>query len=377
MFKRIFAMGLMTAFAFTLPAIAQDTACEEASLRATQLSAGKDFDGAVNALKDACTGEAATPGSRLQLARILSWAGRYDEAEAQFNAILAEDPDNLDVLVARGSLYYYKGDLDKAAETFQFVLDRSPTYGDAKEGLNRVLDAKAAADDALGPVWRLDTNYSETEVEGAQPDWSDFTARGAYRRGNYSYSAQVSQLNRFGLRDTEIILGVDRVARKGTNFSAHVSFTPSADFRADVGAGAGVSHIFDTAWGPVLQAGVRYDYDRFGDSNIHTVTPELIAYFDNGLVLSGRGIGVAQDSLFTAGWVTQAYVPFGDRLGGTIGYAQAPEVINGIALDTESIFGGLSFKVAEGLSISANYSRDNREAAFDREGFNVGFTFRR
>jgi hypothetical protein len=105
--------------------------------------------------------------------------------------------------------------------------------------------------------------------------------------------------------------------------------------------------------------------------------PSIAAYFKNGVVLSGRVINVAQDSQFTTGWLTQAYMPLGERFAARIGYAQAPEVINGITLDTESIFGGLSVKLVEGVELSFNYSKDDREAAFDREGFNVGLTFRR
>lgn len=360
-----------------VPTHAQTAGCEDALAQAARLSDAKDFDSAVSVLNQSCAGDFATRESRLLTARILSWAGRYAEAEGLFGDLLAGDPGNLDVLVARGSLHYYKGEFDQAEAVFVSVLAQAPEYTDARLGLQRVRDAKSVKDEALGAAWRVDVNYSEIRVDGPQPDWTDFTARAAYRHGNYSYSAQIAQLDRFGFNDTEVTLGVDRVARRGTNVSAHVSFTPNADFRADVGVGVGASHTFDPKWGPVLQLGLNYDYDSFDENDVHTIVPSLAAYFQNGLVLSGRIINVAQASEFTTGWLTQAYMPLGERFSARVGYGQAPEVINGIALDTKSLFGGVSFKVVEGVDLSFNYARDDREAAFDREGFNVGLTFRR
>ena len=374
---RKYMMFAVVLLAASFPVHAQTETCEAAYVRADQLVAAKDFDGAIDVLNQLCAGDAATAESRLKTARILSWAGRYGEAEALFDRLLTEDPGNLDILVARGSLHYYQSELDQAEAVFTLVLDQAPAYTDARIGLENVRAAIAAEDERLGPVWRVDANYSETRVDGPQPDWQEFTVRSAYRHKNYSYSAQVSRLDRFDLTDTEVTLGVERVARRGTNVSAHVSFTPSADFRADIGVGAGVSHTFDPKWGPILQVGLNYDYDSFDESDVHTVTPSLAAYFQSGLVLSGRVINVSQDSQFTTGWLTQAYMPLGERFAARIGYAQAPEVINGVALDTTSVFGGVSVKLVKGVELSFNYSNDDREAAFDREGFNVGLTFRR
>ena len=104
----MFAAVLLTA---SFPAHAQAETCEAAYLRVDQLVAAKDFDGAVDVLNQLCAGDAATAESRLKTARILSWAGRYGEAEALFDKLLTEDPGNLDVLVARGSLHYYQSEL--------------------------------------------------------------------------------------------------------------------------------------------------------------------------------------------------------------------------------------------------------------------------
>lgn len=369
---------LILTTALHLPvADAQGLSCDDARNEARLLSSTQRFDAALAVLSQACSDQNETADSRLQAAQILAWAGRYDEAETAFNEILINDPDNLDVLVGRASLHYYQNELKEAKKVYQSVVDRAPTYSDAITGLARVEEALKAADEALGPTWRLDVNYGETRVDGPQPNWAELTTRAAYRRGEYSYSTQVSQLDRFGLQDTEVVLGLDRVARSGTNFSAYASFTPDADFRSDFGAGGGISHIVEPKWGPVLQAGIKYDFDQFGSNSIHAISPELTAYFENGLVLSGRVINVIQESQVTTGWLAQVYLPLGDRFAARAGYAQAPEIIDGEALDTQSIFGGLSVKITDTLELSFNYSRDDRETAFDREGFSLALTFRR
>jgi DNA-directed RNA polymerase specialized sigma24 family protein len=47
--------------------------------------------------------------ARLLRARILSWEGRFAQAESELNALLLENPENSDVWLAMGYLHYYQG----------------------------------------------------------------------------------------------------------------------------------------------------------------------------------------------------------------------------------------------------------------------------
>ena len=77
------------------------------------------------------------------------------------------------------------------------------------------------------------------------------------------------------------------------------------------------------------------------------------------------------------GWLIEGRQPFTDRLQLRAGYAQAPEDINGFAITTKSLFGGVPYSVRDDLDLHLNLSRDDREDSFVRESANVSFTYKR
>ena len=96
------------------------------------------------------------------------------------------------------------------------------------------------------------------------------------------------------------------------------------------------------------------------------------------MVLTGRLIGTIQsqedDQL---GWLVDGTIPLSDRLQLKAGYSRAPEAVDGLAITTESIFGGLSYKLRDDLDLHLNLARDDREDVYIRESINVGFTHKR
>ena len=59
------------------------------------------------------------------------------------------------------------------------------------------------------------------------------------------------------------------------------------------------------------------------------------------------------------------------------GYADAAEAIDGLAISTQSFFGGLTYKVRDDLDVHINLARDDREDIYIRNSANVGFTYKR
>ena len=123
---------------------------------------------------------------------------------------------------------------------------------------------------------------------------------------------------------------------------------------------------------------MTYRYDDYASGAIHNISPELTAYFDKELVLTGRLIGTLQageeDQL---GWLVQGRKRLSDRIQVNAGYANAPEAVDGFAISTESVFGGVTYSVREDLDIHLNLVRDDREDTYIRKGVNVGFTYKR
>jgi tetratricopeptide (TPR) repeat protein len=65
---------------------------------------------AVEAFRGAVALDPAYPGARLGLARTLAWSGANAEATALFDALLAEDPKDLESLLGRAQLARWTGD---------------------------------------------------------------------------------------------------------------------------------------------------------------------------------------------------------------------------------------------------------------------------
>lgn len=82
--------------------------------------------------------------------------GRYAEALADVNRILADDPDNYRFQMAAADLLYRKGDFAKAADAYMKAIPRSPNPADlyfkvaeAKSKMGDIVGQAAAAEEAI------------------------------------------------------------------------------------------------------------------------------------------------------------------------------------------------------------------------------------
>jgi predicted TPR repeat methyltransferase len=87
-----------------------------------------------------------TPDVRDAIAR--HRAGRLDEAEAAYRAILAEDPGDPDALHFLGLLRHQRGDPQSAVELMERALERVPDWPDALSNLGNVLRRQGRRDEA-------------------------------------------------------------------------------------------------------------------------------------------------------------------------------------------------------------------------------------
>jgi len=130
--------------------------------------------------------------------------------------------------------------------------------------------------------------------------------------------------------------------------------------------------------GTVLYPNVIYRFDDYDTGSIHNIQPGLVAYLDGGIVLTGRMIATLQDSEDNQiGWLAEGRVPVTEKLQLRAGYADAAEAIDGLAISTQSVFGGLTYKVRDDLDVHINLARDDREDIYIRNSANVGFTYKR
>lgn len=284
---------------------------------------------------------------------------------------MQEFPQNADLLLAAANLEYYQGNLNAAKKNYQSVLSIAPGYTDAQLGLENVLTAKSE-----GTNWRIDggSNSYGFDTDDVE-NWNDQYLSAEYTNNNVTYLASFQHYERFGSRDVQFTTNIADAQRGGWDWGVTAGVTPDADFRPDISAGANIGRSIDPNGSVVIYPSVSYKFDQYETGNVHTYQPDVTAYFKNGAIVSTRLIGTVQENGGNdLGWLIQGRLPLSDRIEVNAGYAKAPETIDGIAIQTGSLFGGVSYEVVDGLQIHLNMSEHKRENSFTRDSLNVGFT---
>jgi len=346
--------------------------------QALELAGQKNYTEALKLLEGQSPALQAGYEHRFLKARILSWAGDYDAAQAELDALIARHPGNPDVQLALGNLAFYQSELTNAERYYQAVLDQYPNYQDARTGLENVRKAQSA-ETILKKKWRIDGSFSVTGLtQDDLNNWNNQFLRAEYTPGALAYSASIQRYDRFGFSDIQLRAGLSDAVRGGWDWGIEGGFTPDSTFRPDFSAGGRLGHSAELENGIVFYPNLDYRYDDYATGGIHTIQPGLTAYLENGIVLTGRLIGTVQDAEEDQlGWLVQTRLPVVNKLEANFGFASAPEAIDGIAISTESYFGGLTYTAREDLDLHVNFAHDDRSASFSRNSINVGFTHKR
>jgi len=369
------SLVLGTAFAALLPLWAYASNPEDISSQSLALAGQENHSAAITLI-------AAQPDEirnsydvRFAKARILAWAGDYQASAAAYDALMSDFPGNPDIQNGYGYLEYYRGNLDAAENHFSSVLASYPGYQDARDGLGRV--AAARADEKANDYrWRIDLNAGLSSFDNDQQDWNNQSVRVEHVPGSIAFYGSAARFERFGSDDIQLMAGARSNNDADWDWELGAGITPSADFRAELTGLARMGYKYELDGGTVLHGSLGYQIDDYqATGTVHQITPQVIAYLENGMVLSARLIHVMQGGESSqTGFLASGLTPVTNRLNARAGYANAPEAINGIVIDTESLFGGLSFRINENLEVHGTYTRDNRENIYIRDGFNVGLT---
>lgn len=368
--------ALLTVLLLTLPHIAL---ANEINAKALELAGQKNFDKALSVLSQQSSDIASGYDHRFLKARILSWAGQYGAARAELDSLMAAYPDNADLQLALGNLEYYQGRLDAAETQYSRVLNKFPNYQDARNGLENVRKARAEAAANGQQTWRVDGNLGFSDFNQDEiSKWDDQFLRVEYSPNTLAYHGSVQRYKRFGTTDIQFMAGIADAVRGGWDWGLEAGFTPGATFRPELSLGLRGGRAIEMQNGVVLYPNVTYRFDDYDTGSIHNIQPGLTTYLEGGIVLSARLIATLQEAEDNQlGWLIDGRAPLTDRLQLRAGYADAPEAIDGLAISTQSLFGGLSYKVRDDLDVHVNLARDDRENSYVRNSANVGFTYKR
>jgi len=374
--KALHSVVIAASLALSLPHIAWGN---EINTKALDLAGQQKFDQALRLLSQQDAKLRAGYEHRFLKARIHSWAGQYSDARRELNSLMAAYPDNADLQLAMGNLEYYQQNLTAAERHYVAVLDKFPEYQDARTGLENVRKARKEAAANGNHSWRLDSSLGFSDFDQDDlTDWDNQFFRVEYAPKTLAYHASVQRYKRFDTTNVQFQGGVSDAVRGGWDWGLEAGFTPSALFRPDFSVGGRLGRALTLQNGTVIYPSTTYRYDDYASGGIHNIQPDITAYLDKDIVLTARLIATLQESENDQfGWLVQGRIPASEKLQLNIGYANAPEAVDGIAITTESLFGGLTYTVRDDLDVHLNLARDDREDTYIRNSINVGFTHKR
>jgi YaiO family outer membrane protein len=332
-------------------------------------------------------------------------AGDNRGAADILRAVVAREPNNSDAHLQLGLALLGAGELDAAETSFRRTLEIAPGYDDARIGLARIRQQRGDRQGALlalepvsptnpdvanlraqlaaGPAnsayrGQINVDGSYSALEGDQPDWREGSVQLRYQLSeDTALSGTVEAVRRFGRNDVFGEARVDQRVSPHASFYLSAGGAPSADFRPEWQIGAGGSARVRGGPNPTaLTLDARQARYRAGD--IQTVAPGVEQYMANGKAwLTARWINIFDEAgEHHGGWLARGDVMAGDRLRLFAGAADAPDVSEGVVLETFSLFGGVSYDLGARSTLRLSVAHEDRKSGSDRLQLGLGMGWR-
>ncbi|MDY6923148.1 MAG: YaiO family outer membrane beta-barrel protein [Pseudomonadota bacterium] len=289
---------------------------------------------------------------------------RLDEAEADFEAVLAVAPDYVDARLGLAGVARARGDLARARmETGRAAL-AAPERADVA-ALARALRPQ--------PGWRADLDVSESRLGAGLPGWTE--ARLAVARTwneRWTIGAAGEWTERFGEEDLFVEARLDRRLGWGGAYAA-LGGALEAEYRPEVSLRAGT----DVRLSPVIGGTLDASAARFPSGDVTSLQPGLAADLAQGRVrLSARWINVWDEAdRRRTGYAVGALWTGSDRLRLRLDYADAPETSEGVTVDVRAVGAGAEIGLTDRVSLRLGALHEDR-GAYDREAITLGLGWR-
>lgn len=280
-------------------------------------------------------------------------------------------PEDVDARVQLAYAQLALDRFDEAEANFNKVLARAPEYADARNGLTLIAERREAGKGTRGHLY---AESAISDVSNQARDWTEFTLGGGLP---VSETATIdfrgSHFRRFGVGDTELAAGA--TIKTSTDFWLRfgASIAPSADFRPGWAAGAGFDYRLNGGTNATV-IGLDLRYRDYPAQRVFSVEPQVVQYLAEGsFSLTVRGIATLPEGngLRLGGLLRGDFIPR-ERLRFYLGIAAGPESELGVVTDTSSLFGGAEFPLNARLSLFTGAAREWREGGIDRTEGRLG-----
>jgi len=379
MIKPFLAIAATLAVSLASPAIAANIEHVVQQSRAAAID--QDYATALEMLRTAQKEHPDNVRLIMTEAQVLSWQGNHAEAEQRLSSLDAKHDTNADVMLLRANLAYIRQDYAKAEELYTAILAAHPDYVDAQNGLERVQKARAYAA-TQDYQWQLDMGYEHSALSrSAQPDWNQqfLQLNRFFNDQKTIVHGRTARYNQFRNIDSEYELGITQRFHDGLIGYTAFTFSPDADFRPDyrISAGGRVRVVEDSQDTFPVWLTLDARHDTYESTRILNVNPGLRIEPKEGWALSGKIIAVDEEGVSPIyGYDIRTDNRIAEKWGIYAGYADAPESVAGVVVDTTTYYGGVAVDVTPFTTFRVAYARDDRENSFIRQVVNASISYR-
>ncbi|TAH34212.1 MAG: YaiO family outer membrane beta-barrel protein [Alphaproteobacteria bacterium] len=242
--------------------------------------------------------------------------------------------------------------------------------------------ASMAQADDYDPVWQTDAGFEFSDFSRRnQPNWNqEFTqVTRFFDSKKMAMHGKIIRYDQFSNIDSEYEAGVDRSFFPWLNAYLYGSMAPDADFRPEWRLmGGGSLRLNDPAWNLVpVWLTLDSRYEDYSDTEVMNINPGLRIEPADRWSIAGRMISVKQRN-------EERVYGFDLRLDGAVaddwrfytGYANAPETVAGVTVDTTTYFAGAAIDITQAHTLRLGYTHDDRENSYIRQVLNVSLTYR-
>lgn len=333
---------------------------------------------AIGILSEAEKSEPGNMEIKLAKARVYDWSGEYEQADEILKEYLKKHPEDADAQFQLGTLRFHQGKLQEAEEIFTQILEKHPEYEDAGTTLELI-----RKNPSKEYHWQLDTGYELSRFSRQkQPGWNqEFLQLTHFLNDNTTaIHGTLRRYDQFSTNiDSEIEIGVDH------RFSPRIYGYLTGDISPD--------STFRPKWFTTGGGGLRLDnpedhwpiaawftldsrYDHYSSTRVYNINPGLRVEPAENWAIAWKSISVHQRDAKTAyGWSAQLD---GQIMPGWLfylGFANAPETVAAITVDTETYFTGLTVDLTSQHVLRLGYAHDDRENSYIREVYNASVSY--
>jgi YaiO family outer membrane protein len=390
--------ALLAAYFWASAAYAQFDPIEAARLAAER----GDFETAEELLTARLEAQADDAEARLLRARVRSWAGRWDEASADYDNLLRADPEHADYLLGRAQVLLWSGSPHAAATLAGRARRIAPDYEDAwRLELQALLatsdpQAEAAAETLVREaqnlfpesVWlplepspmqepanRMGASVGHESLSDGYADWTSavLDVEHEFAQGRVVFG-RVTSTERFDLRDSGYGAGVLLSVRQRWRADAEVFYSPTGNVLPERALAAGVQRSFGAGWGVGMN--VRHsEYQATNTSLIAFLLEKYVADFRAAYQLFRGDVEGAEATL---SHVVRVDYYYGNGHSIAVALADGEEqesVGGGVILTTEVSALAISGaqRVRPAWSVTWTLGSHEQGALYRRDGLGVGF----